>query len=53
MGPVSGVVESGAAARVFDQLEFRYRATQPSELILVDLPLRWTPVGVWAGMAAR
>ena len=46
-------VESGAAARVFDQLEFRYRATQPSELILVDLPLRWTPVGVWAGMAAR
>ena len=42
-------VETGAAARVFDQPEFRFGASQPSELILVDLPLQWTPVGVWAG----
>ena len=41
-------VETGAAARVFDQAAFRIRATEPSELILVDLPLQWTPVGVWA-----
>ena len=43
-------VETGAAARVFDQPSFRFEATQPSELIVVDLPLRWTPVGVWAGL---
>lgn len=46
-------VETGAAARVFDQPAFRFRATEPSELILVDLPMRWTPVGVWAGLADR
>ena len=46
-------VETGAAARVFDQEAFRFRSTQPSELILVDLPLSWTPVGVWAGAGAR
>ena len=43
-------VETGAAARVFDQPSFRFEATQPSELIVVDLPLRWTPVVVWAGL---
>ncbi|TMB85220.1 MAG: pirin family protein [Chloroflexi bacterium] len=46
-------VETGAAARVFDQATFLVRAAEPSELILVDLPLRWTPVGVWAAMGAR
>jgi len=46
-------VETGAAARVFDQATFRVRATQPSELILVDLPLQWRPVGVWAARGAR
>lgn len=44
-------VETGAAARVRHQPAFRYRAEKSSELILVDLPLRWTPVGVWAGLA--
>jgi hypothetical protein len=23
-------------------------ATQPTELILVDVPMQWQPVGVWA-----
>ena len=40
---------TGAAARVFDQDELRIRATSISELILVDVPLEWEPVGVWAG----
>jgi redox-sensitive bicupin YhaK (pirin superfamily) len=44
-------VETGAAARVFGQASLRLEATQASEVILVDLPLRWTPVGVWAGLA--
>jgi len=43
-------VETGAAARVSGQPAFRFRASQPSELILVDLPLQWAPVGVWAGL---
>jgi len=46
-------VEMAAAARVFDQPTFRFRATWRSELILIDLPMRWTPVGVWAGLADR
>ena len=46
-------VETGAAARVLDQPELRFRGAQPSELILVDLPMRWTPVGVWAGVSDR
>jgi len=46
-------VDTGAAARIFDQPTFRFRATQPSELILVDLPMDWTPVGVWAGLGDR
>ena len=28
-----------------------FAPTKPSELILVDLPMRWTPVGVWAGVS--
>jgi redox-sensitive bicupin YhaK (pirin superfamily) len=42
-------VVTGAAARVSDQDELRIRATSISELILVDVPLEWEPVGVWAG----
>ena len=39
----------GASAKVWDQPEVRISATEPSEVILVDVPLEWTPVGVWAG----
>jgi redox-sensitive bicupin YhaK (pirin superfamily) len=38
----------GAAGRAWDQPEVRVSATEPSEIILVDVPLEWTPVGVWA-----
>ncbi len=46
-------VETGAAARAWDQPAVSYRASAASELILVDVPLSWTPVGVWAGLAGR
>jgi redox-sensitive bicupin YhaK (pirin superfamily) len=42
--------DEGAAARAWDQPEVRISATELSgEIILVDVPLEWTPVGVWAG----
>jgi len=41
--------EEGAAARVWDQPDVRISAAEPSEILLVDVPLEWTPVGVWAG----
>ncbi len=42
-------VETGAAAAIDGEPELRIRATAPSEVVLVDVPLVWTPVGVWAG----
>ena len=44
-------VATGDAAKVTDQAELRIRATAPSELILVDVPMAFEPVGVWAGRA--
>jgi quercetin 2,3-dioxygenase len=41
-------VATGDAAIVRDQPSLTIRAREPSELILVDVPLRWRPVGVWA-----
>ncbi len=38
----------GASARAWGQPEIRIGASEPSEIILVDVPLEWTPVGVWA-----
>lgn len=42
-------VVTGAAAKVTDQDRLTIRATAPSELILVDVPLELAPVGIWAG----
>ena len=42
-------VATGDAAKVTDQPELRIRARAPSELILVDVPMRFEPVGIWAG----
>src|SRR5438309_8440191 len=39
---------SGDAAKIEDELQLRIEAKEASELILVDVPLRFTPVGVWA-----
>jgi quercetin 2,3-dioxygenase len=42
-------VSTGDAAKVTDQAELRVAAGQPSELILVDVPMHFEPVGVWKG----
>jgi quercetin 2,3-dioxygenase len=42
-------VSTGDAAKVTDQPEIRIRAREPSEMILVDVPMRFEPVGIWAG----
>lgn len=39
---------AGSAARAWNQPSLRIGATEASEVILVDVPLEWTPVGVWA-----
>ncbi len=38
----------GDSTRITDHDELWVTAGQPSELILIDAPLRWRPVGVWA-----
>jgi redox-sensitive bicupin YhaK (pirin superfamily) len=42
-------VTTGDAAKVTDQAELRITAREPSELILVDVPMVFEPVGVWKG----
>jgi redox-sensitive bicupin YhaK (pirin superfamily) len=42
-------VSTGDAAKVTDEPELRVRATAASELILVDVPFVFEPVGVWKG----
>jgi redox-sensitive bicupin YhaK (pirin superfamily) len=45
-------VATGDAAKVTGQPSLRIEAEAPSELILVDVPLRFRPVGIWAGQGA-
>jgi redox-sensitive bicupin YhaK (pirin superfamily) len=42
-------VATGDAAKVTDQPSLRIAAEAPSELILVDVPMVFQPVGIWAG----
>lgn len=42
-------VATGDAAKVTDQPSLTIRAREPSELILVDVPLVVEPVGIWRG----
>jgi redox-sensitive bicupin YhaK (pirin superfamily) len=42
-------VSTGDAAKVTDQQALTIRATEVSELILVDVPMVFEPVGIWAG----
>jgi redox-sensitive bicupin YhaK (pirin superfamily) len=42
---------TGDAAKITQEREIRIQADEPSELILVDVPMTFTPVGVWAGRA--
>jgi redox-sensitive bicupin YhaK (pirin superfamily) len=42
-------VATGDAAKVSGQPSLTIRAEAPSELILVDVPMQFEPVGIWAG----
>jgi redox-sensitive bicupin YhaK (pirin superfamily) len=42
-------VVTGDAAKVTDQPALRIHAREPSELILVDVPMQFEPVGIWSG----
>jgi quercetin 2,3-dioxygenase len=42
-------VTTGAAAKVTEQPALRIIAREPSELILVDVPMQFEPVGIWRG----
>jgi quercetin 2,3-dioxygenase len=42
-------VRTGDAAKVTGQPSLSIRADETSELILVDVPLRFEPAGIWAG----
>jgi redox-sensitive bicupin YhaK (pirin superfamily) len=41
-------LSTGDAAKLRDESQLRIEANDPSEVLLVDVPLRFTPVGVWA-----
>jgi redox-sensitive bicupin YhaK (pirin superfamily) len=41
-------LSTGDAAKIREEPDVRLKATQASELILVDVPLDFKPVGVWA-----
>jgi quercetin 2,3-dioxygenase len=40
---------TGDAAKVTDQPALAVAADGPSELIVVDVPMEFQPVGIWAG----
>ena len=42
-------VATGDAAKVTDQAQLTIRASQPTELILVDVPMQFVAVGIWRG----
>jgi hypothetical protein len=42
-------VTTGDAAKVTDQPSLTIRAGEPSELILVDVPMTFEAVGIWQG----
>jgi redox-sensitive bicupin YhaK (pirin superfamily) len=42
-------VATGDAAKVTEQAQLRIGAREASELILVDVPMRFEAVGVWKG----
>jgi redox-sensitive bicupin YhaK (pirin superfamily) len=41
-------LRTGDAAKAFGPEALRLEAIKPTELILIDVPARYTPVGVWA-----
>jgi quercetin 2,3-dioxygenase len=60
LGPADGArdgsarpdtLATGDAAKVTDEPELPILAAEASELILVDVPMEFEPVGIWAGRA--
>ncbi|TME12255.1 MAG: pirin family protein [Chloroflexi bacterium] len=47
-GTAADELATGDAAKVTDEPELVILAEEPSELILVDVPMRFEPVGIWA-----
>ena len=45
----SDELATGDAVKVTDEPGLAIRAEEPSELILVDVPMKFEPVGIWAG----
>jgi redox-sensitive bicupin YhaK (pirin superfamily) len=45
------VLATGDAVKVTDEPKLAVRAAQPSELILVDVPMQFEPAGIWRGRA--
>lgn len=43
-------LHTGDAAKIAEESAFGIRATEPAELILVDVPMIFEPVGIWAGI---
>jgi redox-sensitive bicupin YhaK (pirin superfamily) len=41
-------LSTGDAVKIYEEPELQLHADDASELLLVDVPLRFTPVGVWA-----
>ncbi len=46
-------LSTGDAVKVVDEPELTIRATEPSELILVDVPMSFEPVGIWRRALGR
>jgi hypothetical protein len=42
-------LQTGDAVKVTDEPQLAIRASQPSELILVDVPMQFEPAGIWRG----
>jgi redox-sensitive bicupin YhaK (pirin superfamily) len=42
-------LQTGDAVKVTDEDRLAIRADQPSELILVDVPMTFEPAGIWQG----
>jgi redox-sensitive bicupin YhaK (pirin superfamily) len=42
-------VTTGDAAKVTDRPALHILSREPSELILVDVPMQFEPVGIWRG----
>jgi redox-sensitive bicupin YhaK (pirin superfamily) len=40
---------TGDAVKVTDESQLAIHASQPSELILVDVPMQFEPAGIWKG----